>query len=142
MHMETLAVGKAVVPKVLLESLELQDMVRRNEFLKGHQESQERQSLDLKEQLPEQVDTLKEQLPEQVGTEAMQGLRVHPRRLDLRSVRRQRGRRHRVCRRRTVGNGPPERVPGLQRHFRRRVRGVRRRRRPLHGRALQEARRT
>ena len=131
MHMETLAVGKAVVPKVLLESLELQDMVRRKELLKGHQESQEQQPLDLKEQLPEQVDT-----------EVMQGLRVRPRRLGLRSVRRRRGRHHRAGHRRMVGSGPPERAPGLRRHRRHRVGGVRRRRPLLRGRSLQEACRT
>ena len=142
MDMGSLVVGKIVVPKVLLESLELQDMVRLMEFLKGRQESQEQPSLDLKEQLPEQADTLKEQPPEQVDTEATQGLRVPLRRLDLRSARRLRGRRIRVCHRRTVGNGPPERAPGLRRHLRRRVGGVRRRRRPLLGQAPREACRT
>ena len=131
MRMETLAVGKAVVHKVLLESLELQDMVRRKELLKGHRESQEQQSLDLKEQLPEQVDK-----------EAMQDLRVHPRRLGLRSVRRRHGEHHRAVQRPMEGNGLPERAPGLRRHRRHRVGGVRRRRPQLRGRALQEACRT
>ena len=142
MRMETLAVGKVVVPKVLLESLELQDMVRLMEFLKGRQESQGQQSLDLKGQLPEQADTLKEQPLEQLDTEATQGPRVPLRRPDLRSASRLRGRRIRVCHRRTVGNGPPERAPGLRRHLRRRVDGVRQRRRPLLGQAPREACRT
>ena len=129
-----------MVPKVLLESLELQDTVRLMEFLKGRQESQELLSLDLKEQLPEQADPLKELLPEQVGTEATQGLRlleqagmdatqglrVHLRRPGRRSASRRRGQRRRVVLLRMVGTGPPERARGLRRRLKRRVGGLRR----------------
>ena len=154
--METLGVGKTMVLKVLLESLELQDTVRLMEFLKGSQESQEQQSLDLKEQLPEQADPLKELLPEQVGTEATQGLRlleqagmdatqglrVHLRRPGRRPASRRRGQRRRVVLLRMVGTGPPERARGLRRRLKRRVGGVRRRRHPLLGRAPRGACRT
>ena len=142
MHTESLVVGKIVVPKVLLESLGLQDMVRRMEFLKDRQASRGWQSLDLKEQLPEQADTAKEQLPEQVGKEATQDLRLRPRRWGLRSVQRQRGEHRRVCHPRTMGSGPPVRALGLQHRLRRRAGGTRRRRRLLHGRAPRAARRT
>ena len=129
--METLRVGKIVVLKVLLESLELQGMLHRKERIMGHRESQEQQSLGLKEQLPEHADK-----------EAMQDLRVNHRRPGLRSVRRRHGEHHRAGHRPTEGSGRPERALGLRGQRRRRVGGVRRRRPPLRGRALQEACRT